>query len=124
MEALWKIGKYHSEIRTRHPEKEAKLEKVNLSEIPGSWTLFPQCSTEPQALQSGDQLQFLFFKFMVVLVFIAARGFFPVSASKSYSSSQCTGCLWRWFLLLWSTGLGTQASVVAAYRLSSRGART
>lgn len=77
------IGKYHSEIRTRHPEKEAKLKKVNLSEIPGSWTLFPQCSTEPQALQSGDQLQFLFLSLWLCWSSLLHEGFFQFQQAKA-----------------------------------------
>ena len=74
---------------TRYPEKEAKLEKVNLSEIPGSWTLFPQCSTEPQTLQSGDQLQFLFLSFWLCWSSLLHEGFFQFQQAKA-TPSQCT----------------------------------
>lgn len=37
-----------SEAGNRYPEEESKLVKGNQSEIPGSWSPSPHCSTEPK----------------------------------------------------------------------------
>ena len=54
-------------------------------------------------------------------VFLAARGLSLVAASGGYSSLWCAGFSLRWLLLLWSTALGVQTSVVVAHGLSSCG---
>lgn len=42
-----------SDIGTRYPEEESKLETVNLSETPGSWTAFLHCFIEPKLSKVG-----------------------------------------------------------------------
>ena len=47
-------------IGITYPEEEAKLEKVHLSEIPGSQTPSPHCSTDPKLLPKvGTSSNFL-----------------------------------------------------------------
>ena len=50
-----------------------------------------------------------FIYFWFCWVFVAARGFSLVAASRGYSSLRCAGFSLWWLLLLWSTGLGAQA---------------
>ena len=62
-----------------------------------------------------------FIYFWLCRVFVAVHGFSLVAVSGGYSSLQyAVFSLW-WLLLLRSTALGAQASVVVARGLSSRG---
>ena len=62
----------------------------------------------------------VFFFFWPYWVFVALCGLSLIAASGGYSLLRCTGFSLQW-LLLWSTELGSWASVVAALRLSSWG---
>ena len=63
----------------------------------------------------------VFLNFWLRWVFVAARGLSLVVGSGGYSSLRCAGFSLPWLLLLQNKG--AQASVVAARRLSSCGAR-
>ena len=68
---------------------------------------------------------FFYYLFWLCWVFVAASGLSQVGASTGYSSLRCAGFLIVVASLVAEHGLyGTQASVVAARRLSSCGART
>ena len=56
-------------------------------------------------------------------VFVAARGFSLVAASRVYSSLRCVGFLLRWLLLRSMGSLSARAWVVVAHRLSSCGSQ-
>ena len=66
---------------------------------------------------------YLFIYFWLRWVFVAVCGLSLVAASGGYSSLQCMGFSLWWLLLLRSTALGTQASVVVSHGLSSCGSR-
>ena len=81
-------------------------------------------------LQFVNVLYIYIFKLFIYLfifwlhwVFVAARGLSLVAASGSYSLLRCAGFSLQWLLLLWSTALGAQASVVVARGLNSCGSR-
>ena len=59
---------------------------------------------------------FIYFYFWLCWVFVGARGFPLVGASRGYSSLKCMGFSLQWLFLLWNMGSG-------ACRLSSCGAR-
>ena len=82
--------------------------------------------------ERGSDLTFIYlFIFLLLWVFVAARGLSLVTASGGYSWLRCAGFSLRWLLLLQSTGsrrmgfssCSTWASVVAVHELSSCGLR-